>query len=125
MNLTQRAYCDRILRVDLSTGKIETTPLPEDVMPLILGGKGLGAWLLYTEQPAGIDPLSPENHLIWFTVMILTHYFQGVHSKKTVPHLNCSTIPMNTGQALVFTVVGRMMSTVRPKLKVYLMWIRL
>jgi aldehyde:ferredoxin oxidoreductase len=53
------------LRVDLSTGKIETTPLPEDVMPLILGGKGLGAWLLYTEQPAGVDPLSPENHLIF------------------------------------------------------------
>ncbi len=65
MELTQRAYCDRILRVNLSTGKIETTPLPADVMPLILGGKGLGAWLLYTEQPAGVDPLSPENHLIF------------------------------------------------------------
>lgn len=65
MDLTQRAYCDRILRVDLSTGGIETTPLPEDMMPLILGGKGLGAWLLYTEQPAGVDPLSPENHLIF------------------------------------------------------------
>ena len=50
MDLTQRAYCDRILRVDLSTGTIETTPLPEDVMPLILGGKGLGAWLLYTRN---------------------------------------------------------------------------
>ena len=65
MDLTQRAYCDRILRVDLSTGTIENTPLPEDVMPLILGGKGLGAWLLYTEQPAGVDPLSPGNHLIF------------------------------------------------------------
>ena len=65
MDLTQRAYCDRILRVDLSTGNIEITPLPAEVMPLILGGKGLGAWLLYTEQPAGIDPLSPENHLIF------------------------------------------------------------
>jgi aldehyde:ferredoxin oxidoreductase len=65
MDLKQRAYCDRILRVDLSTGKFETTPLPEDIMPLILGGKGLGSWLLYTEQPAGVDPLSPENHLIF------------------------------------------------------------
>ena len=35
------------------------------MMPLILGGKGLGAWLLYNEQPAGVDPLSPENHLIF------------------------------------------------------------
>lgn len=65
MELTQRAYCDRILRVDLSAGTIEITSLPKDVMHLILGGKGLGAWLLYTEQPAGVDPLSPENHLIF------------------------------------------------------------
>jgi aldehyde:ferredoxin oxidoreductase len=65
MDLTQRAYCDRILRVDLSTGSIETTPLPAEVMPLILGGKGLGAWLLYTEQPVSVIPLSPQNHLIF------------------------------------------------------------
>jgi aldehyde:ferredoxin oxidoreductase len=65
MDLTQRAYCDRILRVDLTTGTMETTSLPKDVMHLILGGKGLGAWLLYTEQPAGVDPLSPENRLIF------------------------------------------------------------
>jgi aldehyde:ferredoxin oxidoreductase len=65
MDLTQRAYCNRILRVDLSTGRIETTSLPSEVMPLILGGKGLGAWLLYTEQRPGVDPLSPENHLIF------------------------------------------------------------
>jgi aldehyde:ferredoxin oxidoreductase len=67
MDLTQRSYCNRILRIDLSTGEIKTTPLPEEVMPLILGGKGLGAWLLYTEQPAGVDPLSPDNHMIFHT----------------------------------------------------------
>ncbi|MDX1414382.1 MAG: aldehyde ferredoxin oxidoreductase family protein [Candidatus Promineifilaceae bacterium] len=67
MNFTNRAYCDRILRVDLSTGKIWTTPLPEKEMPLLLGGKGLGAWLLYHEQPAHVDPLAPENQLIFHT----------------------------------------------------------
>jgi aldehyde:ferredoxin oxidoreductase len=67
MDLTQRAYCDRILRVNLTTGSIESTALPAEVMPLILGGKGLGAWLLYTEQPAGVDPLSPENLMIFHT----------------------------------------------------------
>ena len=65
MDLTQRAYCDRILHVDFSTGTIESIPLPVDVMPLVLGGKGLGAWLLYTQQPSGVDPLSPGNHLIF------------------------------------------------------------
>ncbi len=65
MNLQERSYCDRILRVDLSSGAIEVTPLPADAMPLILGGKGLGAWLLAAEQAPGVDPLSPDNHLIF------------------------------------------------------------
>jgi len=65
MNLTQRAYRDRILRINLTSGEIQVTSLPADMMPLLLGGKGLGAWLLYTEQPAGVEPLSPDNHLIF------------------------------------------------------------
>ena len=65
MNLTKRAYCDRILRINLTSGEIQVTSLPVDMMPLLLGGKGLGAWLLYTEQPAGVEPLSPDNHLIF------------------------------------------------------------
>jgi aldehyde:ferredoxin oxidoreductase len=65
MELRERAYCDRILRVDLSSGVIETTPLPAEAMPLLLGGKGLGAYLLYSEQAPGVEPLSPENHLIF------------------------------------------------------------
>jgi aldehyde:ferredoxin oxidoreductase len=65
MNLTQRAYRDRILRINLTSGEIQVTSLPADMMPLLLGGKGLGAWLLYTEQPAGVEPLSPDNNLIF------------------------------------------------------------
>ncbi len=67
MDLNQRSYCDRILRVDLTSGEISVTPLPADAMPLVLGGKGLGAWLLYTEQPPGVDPLGPDNRLIFHT----------------------------------------------------------
>jgi aldehyde:ferredoxin oxidoreductase len=65
MDLRHSGYNDCILRVDLSTGAITRQPLPgEEVMRLLLGGKGLGAYLLYKEIPAGIDPLSPENPLI-------------------------------------------------------------
>ena len=65
MDLRHSGYCDNILRVDLSSGSIEREPLPsEEVMRLLLGGKGLGAYLLYKEVPPGIDPLSPENPLI-------------------------------------------------------------
>lgn len=66
-NLRQRAYCDRILRVDLTDGRFDVTPLPGEAMPLVLGGKGLGAWLLYHEQAAGVSPLAPDNRLIFHT----------------------------------------------------------
>ncbi len=66
MSLSTRAYCNRVLRIDLSQGSIETTPLPAE-MPLILGGKGLGAWMLYHEQPAHVDPLGLDNRLIFHT----------------------------------------------------------
>jgi aldehyde:ferredoxin oxidoreductase len=65
MDLRERAYCDQILRIDLTHGDVEITPLSEEAMPLILGGKGLGAWLLTHEQAPGVEPLSPENHLIF------------------------------------------------------------
>jgi aldehyde:ferredoxin oxidoreductase len=64
-SLRERGYADCILRVDLTTGAITRQSLPgEETMRLLLGGKGLGAYLLYQEQPAGVDPLSPENRLI-------------------------------------------------------------
>ena len=56
-------YAGRILRVNLSDGTITTEPTPEDVMRDFLGGRGLGAYLLWTEVPAGADPLGPENKL--------------------------------------------------------------
>jgi aldehyde:ferredoxin oxidoreductase len=65
MDLNNSGYCDKILKVNLSSGTIECQALPgEETMRLLLGGKGLGAYLLYQSIPAGIDPLSPENPLI-------------------------------------------------------------
>ena len=64
MNLRQRGYNDCILRADLSTATFEKEPLPEAAMRPLLGGKGLGAYLLLRAAPAGVAPLSPENPLI-------------------------------------------------------------
>ncbi len=64
MNLRERGYAGRLLRVDLSSGEISTEPLPEAALRPLLGGKGLGAYLLTKEQPPGVVPLSPENRLI-------------------------------------------------------------
>ena len=41
--------------------------LSEGVLKALVGGKGLGAWLLYEELKPGIDPLGPENEIAFLT----------------------------------------------------------
>ena len=52
-----------ILEVNLSTGEISKKSVPEQVYGQVLSGKGLGAWYLYNNIPAGADPLGPDNIL--------------------------------------------------------------
>ena len=54
----------KIAYIDLSTGKIETKPIPLEVRKKFLGGRGLDAYLLYNHTEKGIDPLSPKNTLM-------------------------------------------------------------
>jgi aldehyde:ferredoxin oxidoreductase len=61
------AYAGRILRVDLSTGKVETEPLKEDLAKQYIGGIGLGMRLLMDNSTPGTDPFSPDNPLIYVT----------------------------------------------------------
>lgn len=53
------------LRVDLSTGTVKQEPIHPDLIRNCIGGKGLGAALLYRHLAPGVDPLSPENILIF------------------------------------------------------------
>lgn len=57
----------KILRVDLTAGKIGVETPGEAVYRRYLGGGGLGAYYLIREVPRGIDPLGPENRLIFMT----------------------------------------------------------
>ena len=54
-----------ILRVDLGSGKIEKEPLREDLRLNYIGGRGINSRLLFDEVGPEIDPLSPENRLIF------------------------------------------------------------
>jgi len=60
-------YTGKYLRVDLTRGKIWEVPLEEWRAELYLGGNGFGARILWDEVPAGTDPLSPENRIIFAT----------------------------------------------------------
>ena len=67
-------YWGKLLRVDLTHRTHRIEDIPEEVFDLLLGGSGLGAKILLEETPANVDPLSPENKLI-FSV----GPFQGVN----------------------------------------------
>ena len=60
----------KILHVDLSAGQTRTEELPEVVMRRYLGGGALASSLLLRDMPAGVDPLGPDNVLVFTTSVI-------------------------------------------------------
>ena len=60
-----KGWKERVLKVDLGSEEAWVERIPRDVLLNLLGGKGLGAYLLYKESPKGVDPLFPENPLIF------------------------------------------------------------
>jgi aldehyde:ferredoxin oxidoreductase len=59
-------YHGVILEVDLTTGKIEERPVPAEDYERFVGGRGLGMKMLWDRvRKPGVDPLSPENPLLF------------------------------------------------------------
>ena len=54
-----------VLRVDLSSRKIVKEPLEEELQLKYYGGRGLNIKFLYDELKPGIDPLGPDNKIIF------------------------------------------------------------
>jgi aldehyde:ferredoxin oxidoreductase len=80
-------FYGRSLTIDLSNHKYEIETIPDEVFARYLGGKGLATYLLACHLPKGIDPLSPENCLIFATgpvtnSMIWGSSRYGVYSKS-------------------------------------------
>jgi len=66
---------DRILRVDLSAGRVESERIPDEWLEQYIGGKGVGARYLY-EMDSGVDPTAPANVLL-FMLGPLTGFTPG------------------------------------------------
>jgi aldehyde:ferredoxin oxidoreductase len=60
-------YAGRIAWIDLTDETISVQELEEDIARKYLGGKGLGAYLLYGHLPPHTSPYDPENILIFIT----------------------------------------------------------
>jgi aldehyde:ferredoxin oxidoreductase len=51
----------KIAYIDLTSGEIETRPIPSKIRELFLGSRGLDMYLMYNHIEPGIDPLGPDN----------------------------------------------------------------
>jgi aldehyde:ferredoxin oxidoreductase len=64
-------YNGRILHADLTSGTLTVEEPSEAFYRKYLGGQGLGMYYLLKENPAGVDPLSPDSVLA-FTLSVTT-----------------------------------------------------
>jgi aldehyde:ferredoxin oxidoreductase len=60
-------FYGRALVADLTRQSFFVEPIEEEILREFLGGKGLASYLLAKLNPARVDPLSPDNHLIFST----------------------------------------------------------
>jgi aldehyde:ferredoxin oxidoreductase len=67
MGNCESGYAKRLLEVNLTEGKIETTPLDDDLLKNYLGGGGLAAHLFLNKFSPESDALSEDNPLIIMT----------------------------------------------------------
>jgi len=58
-------YAGRVLRVNLTDGKIGIEEPPESFYRRYLGGNGFVGYYLLKDMPTGADPLGPDNLLIF------------------------------------------------------------
>lgn len=66
--MSKGGYTGKILKVDLTDGKIEVLRTREYFdINLFIGGKGLAAYVLWKEMKRGVDPFSEENLLVFST----------------------------------------------------------
>ena len=87
-------WAGKILDINLSDRTIDTMPLDKEMARLFLGGRGLGARLLWDLVGPEVAPLSPENVLIFTTGPITAT------ASQTSNRFNVSTKSPLTGTIL-------------------------
>ncbi len=60
-------YAGKVLRVNLTSGECREEPLDMAIARRFIGGRGLGGKFLFDEVGPEVEPLSPENKLIYAT----------------------------------------------------------
>ena len=89
-----QGWTGKILDINLTDGSISTLPLDMEMAGLFLGGRGLGARLLWDLVGPDVEPLSPKNVLIFSTGPITAS------ASQTSNRFNVSTKSPLTGTIL-------------------------
>jgi hypothetical protein len=92
-------WTGKVLSVDLTTGEIETQPLDVEQAQLFLGGRGLGARLLWDLVGPNVHPLDAENVLIFATGPLTATGYQTSNrfSLSTKSPLTGTILDANSG----------------------------
>lgn len=92
-------WAGKVLDINLSTGAITSSPLDMEIARLYLGGRGLGARMLWDEVGPGVDPLSPENVLIFTNGPLTASGYQTSNrfSVSTKSPLTGTVLDANSG----------------------------
>ena len=62
-----QGFYNQILNIDLTRETHNIQPVEDGIYETHLGGKGLASWMLFGQNPEGVNSLSPDNHLIFAT----------------------------------------------------------
>lgn len=65
MKTIKGGYHNKLLRVNLTNNTFVTEEINEDTLIKYIGGRGLGTKILYDELPPKVDPLGPDNKLLF------------------------------------------------------------
>ncbi|MEM1883972.1 MAG: aldehyde ferredoxin oxidoreductase family protein [Candidatus Bathyarchaeia archaeon] len=69
----------RILRINLTSKRFTFEPLKDEVLRKFIGGRGLGAWILWNELSPGTNALGPGNKLVISAGPLAGTKAQGAH----------------------------------------------
>jgi len=83
-------YNGKVLRINLTEGKISTEPLNKDLAKKYLSGRGLAGKMFYDEVAADVDALSPEN-----TMYIATGVLTGTNAPTSGRFMVVTKSPLN------------------------------
>jgi aldehyde:ferredoxin oxidoreductase len=65
MSMKYKGFAGKILRINLTTSKISTEDVTDELVERYLGGAGFVSYYLYNELKPDTDPLGPDNKLFF------------------------------------------------------------